>query len=73
MDFERRTLTVRSQLQRGGKELYEDPTKNRRARTIPIPLMCIARLRWQCLRQAAQRAAAWGDWKAGDYVLRPRR
>ncbi|WP_275559850.1 hypothetical protein [Streptomyces sp. 5-6(2022)] len=33
VDLDRRTLTVRSQLQRDGKELYEDTTKNRRART----------------------------------------
>lgn len=72
VDFERRTLTVRSQLQRGGKELYEDTTKNRRARTIPIPLMCVAPLRWQRLRQAAQRAAAGADWKANDYVFTTR-
>ncbi|MEU0838164.1 site-specific integrase [Streptomyces sp. NPDC005962] len=72
VDLDRRTLTVRSQLQRGGKELYEDNTKNRRARTIPLPLMCVAPLRWQRLRQAAQRAAAGKSWQASDYVFTTR-
>ncbi|RNG16639.1 site-specific integrase [Streptomyces botrytidirepellens] len=72
VDLERRTLTVRSQLQRGGKELYVDSTKNRRARTIPIPLMCVAPLRWQRLRQANQRTAAGKDWQAGGYVFTTR-
>lgn len=72
VDLDRRTLTVRSQLQRGGKELYEDLTKNRRARTIPLPLMCVAPLRWQRLRQATQRAAAGEDWQANDYVFTTR-
>lgn len=72
VDLDRRTLTVRSQLQRGGKELYEDTTKNRRARTIPIPLMCVAPLRWQRFRQAAQRAVTGADWKASDYVFTTR-
>lgn len=55
IDLERRTLTVRNQIQRVQKELYADSTKNRRTRAIPVPLMCVAPLRWQRLRQAAQR------------------
>ncbi|WP_030617107.1 site-specific integrase [Streptomyces sclerotialus] len=72
VDFERRTLTVRRQLQRGTKELYVDTTKNRRARTVPLPLMCVAPLRWQRLRQAGQRAVAGTDWHDGDYVFTTR-
>ncbi|WP_435243536.1 site-specific integrase [Streptomyces cucumeris] len=72
VDLDRRTLTVRTQLQRGGNELYEDITKNRRARTIPIPLMCVAPLRWQRLRQATQRTAAGKDWQDSDYVFTTR-
>ncbi|MFD8193094.1 tyrosine-type recombinase/integrase [Streptomyces wuyuanensis] len=72
IDLERRTLTVRNQLQRVQKELYEDTTKNRRTRAIPIPLMCVAPLRWQRLRQAAQRIAAGESWHGGDYVFTTR-
>ncbi|TLQ46193.1 tyrosine-type recombinase/integrase [Streptomyces marianii] len=72
IDLEHRTLTVRNQLQRVQKELYEDTTKNRRTRAIPIPLMCVAPLRWQRLRQAGQRAAAGESWHGGDYVFTTR-
>ncbi|MDI9887307.1 site-specific integrase [Streptomyces sp. HNM0645] len=72
IDLEHRTLTVRNQLQRVQKELYEDTTKNRRTRAIPIPLMCVAPLRWQRLRQAGQRAAAGEGWHGGDYVFTTR-
>ncbi|AWI28377.1 tyrosine-type recombinase/integrase [Streptomyces tirandamycinicus] len=72
IDLEHRTLTVRNQLQRVQKELYEDTTKNRRTRAIPIPLMCVAPLRWQRLGQAGQRVAAGESWHGGDYVFTTR-
>ncbi|NEV90115.1 site-specific integrase [Streptomyces tendae] len=72
IDLDRRTLTVRTTLNRGGKELYLDTTKNRRARVIPIPLMCVAPLRWQRLRQAGRRAAAGADWHESDHVFTTR-
>ncbi|MGW1324542.1 tyrosine-type recombinase/integrase [Streptomyces antibioticus] len=72
VDLDRRTLTVRTTLHRGGKELYLDSTKNRRARVIPIPLMCVAPLRWQRLRQAHRRAAADADWHGSDHVFTTR-
>ncbi|WP_018559591.1 site-specific integrase [Streptomyces sp. BoleA5] len=72
VDLERRTLTVRTTLHRGGKELYLDTTKNRRTRAIPIPLMCVAPLRWQRLRQSAQRASAGGKWHDSDLVFTTR-
>lgn len=72
IDLERRTLTVRNQIQRVQKELYADSTKNRRTRVIPIPLMCVAPLRWQRLRQAAQREAAGTAWQQNDYVFTTR-
>ncbi|MER7664850.1 site-specific integrase [Streptomyces sp. NPDC096193] len=72
IDLERRTLTVRNQLQRVQKELYADTTKNRRTRAIPIPLMCVAPLRWQRLRQFAQRHVAGGTWQDSDYVFTTR-
>lgn len=72
VDLDRRTLTVRTTLNRGGKELYLDTTKNRRARVIPIPLMCVAPLRWQRLRQAASRDAIGTDWHDSDHVFTTR-
>ncbi|TSB17752.1 tyrosine-type recombinase/integrase [Streptomyces benahoarensis] len=73
IDLDRRTLTVRTQLQRVQKELYADTTKNRRSRTIPLPLMCVAPLRWQRLRQAKQRRTAGADWaNTADYVFTTR-
>ncbi|MGW3148394.1 site-specific integrase [Streptomyces sp. NPDC001177] len=72
VDLERRTLTVRTTLNRGGKELYLDTTKNRRARVIPIPSMCVAPLRWQRLRQADRRAAAGAEWHDSDHVFTTR-
>ncbi|MBW3362840.1 site-specific integrase [Streptomyces sp. 09ZI22] len=69
IDLERRTLTVRNQIQRVQKELYADSTKNRRTRAIPVPLMCVAPLRWQRLRQAKQRSDAGQDWHESDYVF----
>ncbi|GGZ42445.1 tyrosine-type recombinase/integrase [Streptomyces rubiginosohelvolus] len=72
IDLERRTLTVRNQIQRVQKELYADSTKNRRTRVIPVPLMCVAPLRWQRLRQAAQRDAAGRAWHDSAYVFTTR-
>ncbi|MFI6210006.1 tyrosine recombinase XerC [Streptomyces sp. NPDC051041] len=72
VDLDRRTLTVRTTLHRGGKELYLDTTKNRRTRVIPVPRMCVAPLRWQRLRQAEQRAAAGADWHESDHVFTTR-
>ncbi|MEU2430768.1 site-specific integrase [Streptomyces sp. NPDC007861] len=72
VDLDRRALTVRTTLNRGGKELYLDTTKNRRARVIPIPLMCVAPLRWQRLRQASRRAAAGAEWQESDHVFTTR-
>lgn len=68
----RRTLTVRNQIQRVQNELYADSTKNRRSRVIPLPLMCVPPLRWQRLRQAAQRAMAGQEWQDSDYVFTTR-
>ncbi|MFH8870308.1 tyrosine-type recombinase/integrase [Streptomyces griseus] len=72
IDLERRMLTVRNQIQRVQKELYADSTKNRRTRAIPVPLMCVAPLRWQRLRQTAQRDAAGRAWQDSAYVFTTR-
>lgn len=70
--LDRRTLTVRTTLNRGGKELYLDSTKNRRARVVPLPIMCVAPLRWQRMRQAAQRAALGAEWHDSGLVFTTR-
>lgn len=72
IDLERRTLTVRNQIQRVQNELYADSTKNRRSRVVPLPLMCLPPLCWQRLRQAAQRDAAGQDWQESDYFFTTR-
>ncbi|MGW2890355.1 site-specific integrase [Streptomyces griseoruber] len=72
VDLDRRTLTVRTTLNRGGKALYLDTTKNRRSRVIPIPMMCVAPLRWHRMRQAERRAAAGADWHRSDHVFTTR-
>lgn len=36
------------------------------------PLMCVAPLRWQRLRQAQQRAIAGSDWHGSDHVFTTR-
>ncbi|MDX2393434.1 site-specific integrase [Streptomyces sp. DK15] len=73
IDLDRRTLTVRNQIQRVQKELYADSTKNRRSRVIPLPRMCVAPLRWQRMRQAALQAAAKDErWEESDYVFTTR-
>ncbi|GAB7109301.1 site-specific integrase [Streptomyces phaeofaciens JCM 4814] len=72
VDLDRRALTVRTTLNRGGRELYLDTTKNRRSRVIPVPLMCVAPLRWQRMRQAEQRAAVGADWHESDHVFTTR-
>ncbi|MFD8885179.1 tyrosine recombinase XerC [Streptomyces erythrochromogenes] len=73
IDLDRRTLTVRNQIQRVQKELYADSTKNRRSRVIPLPRMCVAPLRWQRMRQVALQAAAKDkEWEESDYVFTTR-
>ncbi|MFF3939191.1 site-specific integrase [Streptomyces phaeofaciens] len=72
VDLNRRTLTVSTTLNRGGKERYLDTTKNRRSRVIPVPLMCVAPLRWQRMRQAERRAAVGADWHESDHVFTTR-
>ncbi|MFI9200543.1 tyrosine recombinase XerC [Streptomyces sp. NPDC053048] len=72
IDLDARTVQVRKQRQRVGGENYEDDTKNRRKRTLPLPLLCIAPLRWQRLRQQAMRAKAGDSWQESDLVFTTR-
>ncbi|CAL9532604.1 Transposase from transposon Tn916 [Streptomyces sp. enrichment culture] len=51
VDLEHRVLRVSKQVQRVGGELYEDTTKSGRARPLPLPLICLAALRWHRMRQ----------------------
>lgn len=72
IDFDGRTLTVRKQRQRVRGENYEADTKNRRKRTLPLPVLCIAPLRWQRMRQHAMRVKAGTDWHETDLVFTTR-
>ncbi|MFF4405876.1 tyrosine recombinase XerC [Streptomyces sp. NPDC001404] len=72
VDLDARTIYVRKQRQRVRGENYEDSTKNRRKRALPLPALCVAPLRWQRLRQQAMRAKAGGAWQASDLVFTTR-
>ncbi|MEU4212719.1 site-specific integrase [Streptomyces sp. NPDC026206] len=72
IDFDSRTLQVRKQRQRAMGENYEDDTKNRRKRTLPLPALCIAPLRWQRMRQQAMRIKAGDSWQETDLVFTTR-
>lgn len=72
IDLDGRTVQVRKQRQRVGGENYEDDTKNRRRRTLPLPVLCIAPLRWQRMRQQAMRIKAGENWHETDLVFTTR-
>ncbi|MFI0740822.1 tyrosine-type recombinase/integrase [Streptomyces sp. NPDC021100] len=72
IDLERRVLHVRQQIQRRRGVLYDDVTKNRRRRTVPLPAMCIAPLRWHRMRQAAAKERAGERWNKGGFVFTTR-
>lgn len=72
IDLDGRTLQVRKQRQRVGGEYYEDDTKNRRKRTLPLPTLCVAPLRWQRMRQQVMRDKAGLAWQDSDLVFTTR-
>ncbi|MFP1627355.1 tyrosine-type recombinase/integrase [Streptomyces sp. 5K101] len=73
LDLEEREIRVRTQRQRVRGEVYEDDPKGRRRKqTLPLPAICVAPLRWQRMRQAAQRERAGADWKETGYVFTTR-
>ncbi|WP_240138247.1 tyrosine-type recombinase/integrase [Streptomyces sp. MUM 178J] len=72
VDLENRMLLVRQQVQRRRGILYEDETKGRRSRAVPLPAMCIAPLRWHRIRQGEIRERAGDSWKDTGYVFTTR-
>ncbi|MFJ1732263.1 tyrosine-type recombinase/integrase [Streptomyces sp. NPDC088254] len=72
VDLDKRVLYVRQQTQRRRGVLYDDDTKNRRNRALPLPAMCIAPLRWHRMRQVAARQRAGESWDDGGYVFATR-
>lgn len=72
IDLDGRTLRVRKQWQRVRGEYYEADTKNRRKRTLPLPMLCVAPLRWQRIRQQVMRDKAGADWHETDLVFTTR-
>ncbi|MCF3144937.1 tyrosine-type recombinase/integrase [Streptomyces platensis] len=73
VDLDKREIRVRKQRQRVGGEAYDDDPKGRRRRqTLPLPVMCIAPLRWQRMRQASMRERAGEDWAETGYVFTTR-
>ncbi|MFF6867269.1 tyrosine-type recombinase/integrase [Streptomyces sp. NPDC012450] len=72
IDLENRVLLVRQQVQRRRGVLYNDETKGRRSRAIPLPAMCLAPLRWHRMRQKATYEAAGTEWTTAGYVFATR-
>ncbi|MFF9067847.1 tyrosine-type recombinase/integrase [Streptomyces sp. NPDC014891] len=72
IDLENRVLLVRQQVQRRRGVLYNDETKGRRSRAIPLPAMCLAPLRWHRMRQKRTYEAAGTEWSAAGYVFATR-
>ncbi|WP_432086157.1 tyrosine-type recombinase/integrase [Streptomyces sp. bgisy095] len=72
IDLENRVLLVRQQVQRRRGVLYNDETKGRRSRAIPLPAMCLAPLRWHRMRQRATYEATGTEWAATGYVFATR-
>ncbi|MFD3334971.1 tyrosine-type recombinase/integrase [Streptomyces sp. NPDC058700] len=72
VDLENRVLLVRQQVQRRRGVLYNDETKGRRSRAIPLPVMCLAPLRWHRMRQKATYEAAGTERTTAGYVFATR-
>ncbi|MFZ4299331.1 tyrosine-type recombinase/integrase [Streptomyces cinereoruber] len=72
IDLENRVLLVRQQVQRRRGVLYNDETKGRRSRAIPLPAMCLAPLRWHRMLQKATYEATGTEWTATGYVFATR-
>ncbi|MFC8793036.1 tyrosine-type recombinase/integrase [Streptomyces cinereoruber] len=72
IDLENRVLLVRQQVQRRRGVLYNDETKGRRSRAIPLPAMCLAPLRWHRMRQKTTYEATGTEWAATGYVFATR-
>ncbi|MFE0513036.1 tyrosine-type recombinase/integrase [Streptomyces sp. NPDC058964] len=72
VDLEHRFLRVSKQVQRVGGELYEDTTKSGRARPVPLPLICLAALRWHRLRQVEAARRKGVELSPSSYVFTTR-
>ncbi|TWV58406.1 tyrosine-type recombinase/integrase [Streptomyces misionensis] len=62
----------RNQVQRVGGELYEDTTKSGRARPVPLPLICLAALRWHRMRQTEAARLKGAELAPSYYVFTTR-
>ena len=72
VDLDNRVLYVRQQTQRRRGQLYDDDPKGRRRRTVPLPAMCVAPLRWHRMRQADARKRAGKTWRESAYIFTTR-
>ncbi|MEW5631429.1 site-specific integrase [Streptomyces hydrogenans] len=73
VDLDKREIRVRTQRQRVAGEVYEDDPKGRRRKqTLPLPAICVAPLRWQRMRQAADRDRLGEIWEDTGYVFTTR-
>lgn len=72
VDLEQRVLRVSKQVQRVGGELYEDTTKSGRARPVPLPLICLAALRWHRMRKVEAARLKGVELSPSSYVFTTR-
>ncbi|MEU7054187.1 tyrosine-type recombinase/integrase [Streptomyces eurythermus] len=72
VDLEQRVLRISKQVQRVGGELYEDTTKSGRARPVPLPLICLAALRWHRMRQVEAARLKGVELSPSSYVFTTR-
>ncbi|MEU3523604.1 site-specific integrase [Streptomyces sp. NPDC038707] len=72
VDLEQRVLRISKQVQRVGGELYEDTTKSGRARPVPLPLICLAALRWHRMRHAEAARLKGVELSSSSYVFTTR-
>jgi integrase len=72
VDLDNRVVHVRQQTQRRRGTLYDDDPKSRRSRVVPMPVLCIAPLRWHRLRQWEAYARTGVAWSETGYVFATR-
>ncbi|MFE4019726.1 tyrosine-type recombinase/integrase [Streptomyces sp. NPDC059101] len=72
VDLDDRVIRVSNQVQRIGGELYQDTTKTGKIRPVPLPLICLAALRWHRLRQSHEAAKQGAELDAAGLVFTTR-
>jgi integrase len=72
VDLDNRVLRISNQVQRIDGALYEDTTKSGRAPPVPLPLICLAALRWHRMRLADAARRKGRELSASSWVFTTR-